>query len=196
MSEHTEGERTEPRRREYPTGGVLNEVYRDHEDIALNHLSGADIAFIEYLDAWIDKGLADGTLTIEKGARYREAIAARCAELGEVPHVREHMVALQLKAGDILGIVAPSESSNLMSSMARYARELLKLVGAEGVEVLVFPPGTEFHVLKPQPVAEQPTVHVQIHGGPDDGSAATSARIRAVMAEEVRRNALYGRGQL
>jgi len=138
----------EPRRWEYPVGGVLNKVYRDHEDIALNHLGGADIQFIEYLDAWIDKGLADGTLTIEKGARYREAIVTRCAELGEVPHVREHIAALKLKPGDVLALIAPSDSTILMRQLATETTRYLDYWKIKGVAVAVYPPGTEIRVLE------------------------------------------------
>lgn len=173
----------------------------------------ADIPFIEWLDAWVDKCVADGTLTLAKAAEYREAIAARCVELGEVPHVRQHLVALQLKAGDILGIVSPSESSSLMSSMGRYASELLKAVGADGVGVLVFPPGTEFHVLEgaatqvSDKVREYVDSKVQVV---EDKTAQasnslleqlqqvragvmTTDRIRAMLAEEIRLSVAMGR---
>lgn len=143
-SDDDEDERTEPRQSEYPTGGV------PYEAITLHHLHNTeDIACIDFLDGWIDKGIADGTLTIAKAARYREAIAARCAELGEVPSVRQHLLHLQLKPGDILGVVAPADNQALMQQINTSVTRFLDYAGIEGVKVVVFPPGTQLHVLTP-----------------------------------------------
>lgn len=198
-------------------GGTIGEPVElppssfDADDAIANRLADADIAFIEYLDAWIDKGIADGTLTIAKAAEYREAIAARCAELGEVPHVREHIAALKLKPGDVLALIAPRDSTILMQQLARETTRYLDYWNIKDVAVVVYPPGTEIRVLDRQPeeaaseVDVQPepekaplNINIQFHGGPTDGdaSAAITARVRAVMAAEARRNALYGRGLL
>lgn len=204
MSENTDGERTEPRRYPYPVGGMT-------EEEMLRHLHEASIDFVEYLDAWIDKGLHDGTLTLYTAAQYREAIAARCAELGEVPHVREHIAALKLKPGDVLALIAPSDSAVLMQQLATETTRYLDYWNIKGVAVAVYPPGTEIRVLDRQPEETAPEVdvqpepekapaniNIQFHGGPadPDASSAITARVRAVMAQEVRRNALYGQGRL
>lgn len=191
--------RTEPRGWEYPIGGALPPLIGADEVASMRALSTAGIGFVEYLDAWVDKGIADGTLTIAKGTRYREAIARRCVELGEVPHRQEHIARLDLKPGDVLAVIAPADNRYLIKQMGEATKQFLKYVGVDGVEVIVFPPGTELRVLDRQPSVEQPeepSVHIQIHGSATDDSAATTARVRAVLAEETRRSALYGRGPL
>lgn len=166
----------------------------DTEDETLQRLNGADIAFIDFLDAWIDKGLADGTLTLAKAAYYREAIAARCAQLGEVPHRQEHIARLDLKAGDILALIAPSDSQVLMRQMSEHTKQFLQDAGVDGVEVVVFPRGTEIRILDRQPAAAAETSGSlredlkQVRDG-----SMTADRFRAMLAEEVRLGAAMRR---
>lgn len=202
--------RTEPRRHEYPFRGLPKAEDQQPAPTAaaaddaaastLRRVSVANIGLIEYLDAWVDKGVADGTLSIARGAEYREAIAARCAELGEVPHRRENVQVLSMKVGDILAIIAPVDNQFLMAQMGEYTKEFLEYVGVDGVEVVVFPPGTELRVLDRQeqaPPTEEapPKIDIQVYNKPSQDPGASSARIRAVMADEVRHRALYGHGR-
>lgn len=210
MSEHTEDEHTEPRRKN-PVGGMS-------EEDMLQHLRGADVNFLDYFDAWIDKSLRDGTLTLYTAAQYREAIAARTAELGAVPHIREHIAALKLKPGDVLALIAPSESAVLMRQLSEGTQRLLEYWNITGVAIVVYPPGTEVRVLEgagtevsdkireyvdakvreavtapeqaEDKAAEQPQVQLWIRDKPDDGGflgGYTPAQRRAIAAEASRR---------
>jgi hypothetical protein len=181
----------EPRHAEDDTGGPMSPATRERLDNAtLDHLQDAGIAFVDFLDAWVDKGIADGTLTIDKAARYREAIAARCAELGEVPSVREHLMRLDLKPGDVLGVTAPVDSRVMMDQMATHLRRFLDYAGVRGVEVAVFPPGTEFRVLTPGADPAQDTVRQWAAQRLRDGVMSPEEMQRHLQSE-VRLDAAY-----
>lgn len=172
-------------------GGTIGEPVEtppstfDADDAIANRLAEADIAFIEYLDAWIDKGLADGTLSIAKGAEYREAIARRCAELGEVPHLREHIVALSLKAGDVLAIVSPVDNPAPMARIHEFTRDLLDRAGINSVDIAVFPPGTEFHVLEGAAAEVSDRIRQFVHETLTAG-IMTQERFRDMLQRELR----------
>jgi hypothetical protein len=175
--EEDEDAPAEPRSFEYPTGGI------PYDTITLHRVHNTtDIAFIDFLDAWVDKGIADGTLTMEKAARYREAIAARCAELGEVPGVRGHLIRLDLKPGDILGVIAPFDNVSLMRQMADHLRLYLDRSGLAGVEIAVFPPGTKFRVLEGSAQLKAPTATWQDNVIDDWVSRGVLSRDQAIDA--------------
>lgn len=157
----------------------------DADDAITNRLAEGGIAFIEYLDAWIDKGIADGTLELGKAARYREAIARRCAELGEVPHRQEHIAHLDLKAGDILAVIAPMDSRTVMEQVAEHTRRFLKYVGVDGVEVMVFPPGTELRVLEGAAIQVSDKVREYVDAKVAEG-VMTQEQFRERLQREIR----------
>jgi hypothetical protein len=141
---------------EHPTPGLSDGA----EAVVLGHVRAADIGFLDYLDAWVDKGIADGTLTVAKGAMYREAIAARCAVLGEVPHHLENVRLLDLKPGDVLAVTAPRDDAFLMRQLGEYVEQKLEDLDVKA-KIAVFPAGTELAVLHPGPRPHEYPVGIQ-----------------------------------
>jgi hypothetical protein len=118
------------------------------QEVVLDHVRQADVTFLAWLDAWIDKSISDGTLTPEKASAYREAIAARCAQLGEVPNIVGAVQRLDIKPGDVVAVIAPVETPQVLRQMHEHLRAYLE---GTGVQAVIFPPGTRVTTVHPVP---------------------------------------------
>jgi hypothetical protein len=116
----------------------------------LGHVRKADVVFLAWLDAWIDKSIRDGSLTPAKASKYREAIAARCVQLGEVPNIVGAVQRLDIKPGDTLVFVAPTNNVEVVHRMHEQVRAHLD---GTGVHAIAVAPGTEIKVVHPWPAA-------------------------------------------
>lgn len=119
----------------------------DDQEVVLGHVRHADVVFLAWLDAWIDKSISDGTLTPEKASAYREAIAARCAQLGDVPNIVGAVQRLDIKPGDTLVFVAPVDNVTVVHRMHE---QISAFLDGTGVQAIAVPPGTEIKVLHPE----------------------------------------------
>lgn len=170
----------------------------DDQAVVLEHVRHADVVFLAWLDAWIDKTIADGTLTPAKAGAYREAIAARCAQLGDVPNIVGAVQRLDIKPGDTLVFIAPTDNVSVVRRMHEQVKAYLD---GTGVQAIAVPSGTEIRVLHPGPRTYEYPVGLPAPGTPEydamkahwESAVADGVMTKDQFLAELRRDARRGR---